>query len=110
MRLGLDQIMAVDDCDVVDFEVPEWGGVIGLKPLSIGDREKCEKASMSDGSTNNHAMAMMVSLSVVDEKGEQMFTDAKVNDLKKKKAEIIARIFKKCLEINTPDVDEEGNG
>jgi len=64
--------------------VPEWGGTVRVRELTGAERDLYEAAlvRMQKGGkhslTMDNARARLVSLSVIDEKGSRIFTDADV--------------------------------
>lgn len=106
--LTADQILAADDANNIEVQVDEWGGSVLLRPLTIEQRELVEKASRGDGATNNHTIALLVSLSLVNEDGSSMFKKEDVLKLKKKSARVVARLFNEASKLNGLD-GSEGN-
>lgn len=106
--LTADEILSADDSSNVEVDVPEWGGSVLLRPLSIEQRELVEKAGRGDGATNNHTIALLVSLSLVNEDGSAMFKKEDVLKLKKKSAKVVAKLFNEASKLNGLD-GAEGN-
>lgn len=46
--LTLDQIAAIDDRQVVDVEVEEWGGTVQIRPLTLQQINQCTKRAQDE--------------------------------------------------------------
>lgn len=90
MALTRDQILSANTAPVItEVDVPEWGGKVAIRVLSGRQRERFENA------INNHSnlRALLVSLSVCDEKGSPIFSEADVNVLGEKSGKALKRVF-----------------
>ncbi len=85
------KILAADDLEIVDFDVPEWGVVLKLKPLPLGVVQK-----MND----KNAVASMLVNSIVNEDGSNMFTMSEFAELKNKSAMVLKKITDEINKIN----------
>lgn len=96
MILGRDQILAADDLKREQVEVPEWGGTVIVAALSGTQRDAWEASIVtSEGRPNLRNMrAKLVSVSVVDEAGQQIFSAADVEALGAKSAAALERVAK----------------
>ncbi len=94
MLLTADQILQADDSPTEIVSVPEWGGEVKVRTLNGRERDVFE-ASVNDGKQTNFAniRARLVSLSVCDEKGDRIFSDAQVDILGKRSAKALDRVF-----------------
>lgn len=110
--LTKDAILAAKDLQVVDVDVPEWGGKVQLRPMTAGEREVFEQeivSNMNSKNRPNNIRAFLVHLSLVDEQGNLLFTKEEVDALGKKSAVVLNRLALKCQEINgmtTKEVEE----
>lgn len=68
--LNREQILGAPDLQFQNLDVPEWGGQVRIRQLSMLDVEHI------NSSTNNNTrkMALAVALSIVDDDGKQLFT------------------------------------
>lgn len=110
MALNKAKILAADDNKLDKVNVPEWGGEVFLKVLSGTDRDAFEEA-YSEQKMKNFRSRFLV-LTLCDEKGERLFTEAEVEELGKKSAVVLARLFDKAWSLNAfrnEDVEELGN-
>jgi len=97
--LTRDQILSADDSVYEDVNVPEWGGVVRIRGLSGSERDRFED-SIVNNKVGKHARqnmknirAKLVALTVIDAKGETLFTLKDVEALGKKSAAALDRCF-----------------
>jgi hypothetical protein len=76
------------------YDVPEWGGAVKLRPLSLAQRDELTKKSTVNGQTDG---ATIVRLLVVYGVVEPVLTD---DILKEKAYAVVDRIAKKIMELN----------
>ena len=110
--LSRDEILEVEDIERADVECPEWGGTVLVRGLTAqqyigmgfdlrgeGDTINAEKAK--------EMMPMIVSMGVIDEDGERLFTEGDVKKLAHKSFGPIERISSKILELSGLSTEEE---
>lgn len=110
MALSKSKILAANDNKLDTVEVPEWGGEVCVKVLSGTDRDAFEEA-YSEQKMKNFRSRFLV-LTLCDEKGERLFTEKEVDELGKKSAVVLARLFDKAWALNAfrnEDVEQLGN-
>lgn len=102
-----DEIWAVDDNLYGYVEVPEWGNKkVRIRALSASERDKYEqslgrmdkKGNMVPDLTNQRAR--LVALSIVDGKGNRLFSDTEVLKLGSKSAKTINRIYEAAAKLS----------
>lgn len=112
--LSRDAILAVDDVQYEDVEVPEWGGKVRVKSLTGKERDGLE-ASMIVGKGKNanvnlsNLRAKLVARAVVDENGKRVFGDDDIAALGAKSAAALTRVYEvaqRLSGITQEDVDE----
>lgn len=94
--LSKEQILSADDLPSEDVEVKEWGGSVRVRALTGFERDRFELSVTQDarGKRNlDNVRARLVSLSLVDEEGKRMFTEAEVKALGAKSAKALDRLF-----------------
>lgn len=114
MMLTREAILASQDIKTERVEVPEWGGYVWVKGLSAHEREQFELAATfeRDGQRQvswGQLQARLVAMTVVDEHGERLFSDADVAILATKSAQAIMRIFavaQRLAALRAEDLDE----
>lgn len=109
MALSKAKILAAKDVKTEQVPVPEWGGEVYIKTLSGTERDAFEDAYSSDKMKNFRVRFLVLTL--CDEKGERLFSDSEVDELGKKSASVISKLFEKAWAVNAfraEDVDSLG--
>ncbi len=96
--LTREAILGASDIKTEDVEVPEWGGTVRVRGLSATERDAFEQATVAIKGKKVKASflnirARIVSLSVVDEDGNRMFTESDIKALGEKSAAPMDRIY-----------------
>jgi ABC-type branched-subunit amino acid transport system ATPase component len=103
-RLSKNDILSADDLKHEDVEVPEWGGTVTVRTFTGDERDKFEASLIGpDGkakATLAGVRAKLVSLTVIDEKGELLFSEADVGKLGRKSAKALDRVFSAAQKLN----------
>lgn len=76
------------------FPVPEWGGAVKLRPLSLAQRDELTKLSTVDGQTDGQKIVRLLVLYGVS---EPPLTD---EILQEKAYAVVDRIAKRVMELN----------
>lgn len=100
MILSRDQILSAPDLDREEFAVPEWGGSIFIRVLSLAERYEFERRFSDPNGKPVDAVVLLVALCVCDEHGRALFTAADVEVLKSKNADVILRISQAASRLN----------
>lgn len=116
--LSREQILSADDLKTLDVHVPEWGGDVRLRALTGEERDKFEASFtvQRGGKTKQNVAnfrARLVSMCIVNERGERMFNPADINALGRKSVSALQRVFNACNEMNglsEEDVEELTEG
>jgi putative heme iron utilization protein len=102
--LSAEEILGANDLEPVEVEVPEWGGVVRLRPMTAEQViEYQEKVKSGD---KRHGAIIMVGMCVVNEDNEPAFTEVQVRQLGKKSLAALQRIQRAALKIN--GLDDKG--
>jgi hypothetical protein len=109
-------ILAADDLEYEELEVPQWGGTVRIRALSGTERDAFENSMYQQRGKDlvrnaANIRAKLVARSVVDDEGERIFADQDVNALGKKSAAALDRIFEvaaRLSRINEDDVEAMG--
>ena len=96
--LTREQILAADDLQTEEVNIPEWGGVVLVRALSGAERDALEasmvrKNGKSMSVNMDNFRAKLVSMCVINESGKRIFTQADVKELSKKSASALDKIF-----------------
>lgn len=112
MTLSRDQILAADDLETREVDVPEWGGTVKVKALTGKERDAYE-ASLRVTRGNQTAVdtsnlrAKLVGRALVDDEGKRVFTDQDINALGGKSALVLDRLFDIVAEMSGLNESEE---
>lgn len=108
--LTREKILSAHDMKTVIVHVPEWDGDVSVRTLSAAERDNYEagfvgqkidgeNATLDKGGMIN-LRARLVSWTVVNEQGENIFTEEDVVELGKKNAAAVDRIFDAARKIS----------
>jgi hypothetical protein len=87
--LSRDQILQAQDLRSEEVSVPEWGGVIRVRELAAGERERIAGlVTAHDGRSRE----IMVALTAIDGDGNQLFSLDDIEELAKKGEAAIQRV------------------
>ncbi|MEW5248916.1 hypothetical protein [Microbulbifer discodermiae] len=104
LLLNREQILGAKDLRYEDVEVPEWGGSVRVCTLSGSGRDQFEAYCVAAGRNGagglDNVRATVVSLVVVDEKGERLFSKRDVEALGRKSASALDRVFEVAQRLN----------
>lgn len=94
--LTKEQIFQADDLKSELVKTPEWGGEVYVRSLTGTDRDAFEQ-SLLDLDTKEvnlvNARSKLCALTIVDEKGKRLFSEADVVKLGKKNGIVLGRIY-----------------
>ncbi len=98
--LTKEAILAANDLPTERVAVPEWGGDVLVRTMTGADRDAFEASLIGKEGRMDNVRARLVSLTLCDDKGERLFTDAEVAELGKKSAKALDRVFAVAQRIN----------
>ena len=99
--LKREAILAASDLGTADVEVPEWGGSIRVRQMTL--RERGEFAKRATGEDGAVVGAWLVSAVAVDEAGAPIFKPDDVKDLEKRSWKALDRVVAAILKLNRLD-------
>jgi hypothetical protein len=105
--LKREAILAANDVEVRDVEVPEWGGAIRVRSMTVAERN--EFAARAGKESNISVGTWLVSRLAIDEEGNPVFKPEDVAALEAKNAKALDRLVSAVLQLNSVDekkVDE----
>jgi hypothetical protein len=110
------EILQAGDLEIEDVEVPEWGGVVRVRGLTGEERDALEMAMITRKGKSieiqgSNFRARLVAMSVVDERGERIFSDSDVAALGNKSGHALQRVFEVAQRLSgfsEADVEELG--
>lgn len=115
MALTREQILALQDLDVEEFDVPEWNDTVYLRNWTGRERDKFEQEFTGDRANGkfHNIRASVAALTLSDDSGKRLFTEADIITLGGKSGAALDRIFTRACQKNhllAPDIEKlEGN-
>lgn len=118
MTLNKQDILEADDIVKELVEVKEWGGEVWVRGMNGAERDKFEASIVQtrgkDTTVNMvNIRAKLASMTICDEKGNRLFSDADIVKLSTKSAHALQRVFavaQKLSGIGEDDVKELAEG
>lgn len=111
-KLSKKDIVAAQDIEFAEVDVPEWGGIVTIKTLTGRERDAFE-ASMIQGVGKaqridmQNVRAKFCSLIIVDpETHERMFLKPEIEKLAEKSAPALQRVYDKGMEMSKFNQEE----
>lgn len=104
MSLTKAQILAVNDFGLLEVPVPEWGGSVFIRVISVGDRDSYELEYSQTGGNIPDFRTKFLAKCLADDKGQRLFTDAEIEMLRERNSRVMHRLFREALKHN--DLDE----
>jgi hypothetical protein len=116
MSLTREAILACTDVQIKPVRVEAWGGDVYVRSLTGAERDKWESSNViRDRKSGTYDVkienlrARLVTLSVCDDKGVRLFTDADVKEIGQKNAAVLAQLYDvaaKLSGITKEDLDD----
>jgi hypothetical protein len=97
--LSRDEILAADDLPTETVTVKSWGGEVRVRALSGAEMEEFSTWQETAKPGKVLAMAGYIAMSVVDAKGERVFTLEDAPALAKKSQKALADVFKAAMKL-----------
>lgn len=113
MLLTKEDILKVEDLDYEEVEVPEWGGTVRIRCLTAAERDSFEASIYEIRGTGDPRLirenfrANLVARTLVDEKGNRLFSDKEIALLGKKNAKALNRLFGIAQRLNALTKEDE---
>ena len=108
--LNFDDILAKQDKEFEDVEIPEWGGTVRIAAMSGTDRDRWELSMMQADDKSERGFRMnfdaysrvrLVALCLVDDNFERVFvTDEQVKALGQKSGAVMDRLYGIAQRVN----------
>lgn len=95
-------LLALNDRQYEDIEVPEWGCTLRVGTMGVLDRVRVESSAAKMDSPEGNAafQATVVQLTAYNGDGALLFTPEDIPQLQQKSATAIARLFGAALRVN----------
>lgn len=101
--LKREAVLNTVDLLTTDVAVPEWGGTIRIRQMTVAERGEFVRRTTGDGAAL--AGAWMVAALVVDENGAPVFKPEDVAALEKRSYKVMDRIVGEILKLNRLNED-----
>lgn len=99
--LTKDQILAADDLGLLKLTVPEWGGDVYIRVMTVGERDAYENEWQRKRETGvDDFRTKFLVRCLVDEKGNRLFDNGDVTRLAQKSARVMNRVWMAAMEHN----------
>lgn len=99
--LTKDQILAADDLGLLQVTVPEWGGDVYIRVMTVGERDAYEREWIGKRETGiENFRAKFLARCLCDEHGKRLFTDEEVGLLAAKNARTCSTLWAKAMTHN----------
>ena len=111
MSLTAEQILAADDMGLKKVTVPEWGGDVFIRVMSVGERDEYERMwiGQKDKGIDNFRTKYLARCLCHPENGERLFDEQGIEQLAKKSSAVVSKLFEKAMKHNNmteSDVEE----
>jgi hypothetical protein len=101
MTLTADQILSADDMGLKKLSVPEWGGDVYIRILTVGARDEYERMWIGKKETGiENFRSEYLARCLCNEKGELLFP-GKADQIATKSGAIVSRLFDAALAHNS---------
>lgn len=99
--LTAEQILAADDAGLLKVEVPEWGGDVYVRVMSVGERDSYERMWIGKRETGvENFRTEYLARVLCDEKGKLLFTRQQMDALASKSGAVMGRLFDAAMRHN----------
>jgi hypothetical protein len=103
--LTRDAILSVDDRPTEQVDVPEWGGHVLVSTMTGQERDRFEASLLDEKGQNRSAnmdnlRARLATLCCVDDDGNRLFSQSDIEELGRKSALALNRIFTAAQRLN----------
>ncbi|MBF0438305.1 MAG: hypothetical protein HQL93_04200 [Magnetococcales bacterium] len=110
MGLNREQILDAVDLKTVAVDIPEWGGSVNIRTFTgaVRDEFMTTMKEKQNGPVVD-ASALLVSLSVVGDDGQRLFSKADLTTINGKSGLVIGRLANEIMKLNQmgPEGDKE---
>lgn len=100
MRLTAESILSVQDLPIKSIAVPEWGGDVSYRAITLEELRKWEDAVNTEGVKPDEMMAHLLVLSLCDENGVLLFKPEDAKSLVGKNGQAVKSLYEACCALN----------
>lgn len=101
MALTAEQILAADDLGLKKVSVPEWGGDVYIRVMSVGERDTYERMWIGkrDSGIDNFRTQYLARV-LCDDKGKLLFSRDQIDALAAKSGAVMGTLFDVAMKHN----------
>jgi hypothetical protein len=97
--MNREQILAKRTTRVVPIEVPEWGGTVHLRGLTVGERDRIDQFVQDAKQKLAGFRSLVLSLCLCDADGKRLFNDGQRAELDTIDAGVAERLFTAAMPL-----------
>ena len=99
--LTADQILKADDAKLLEVDVPEWGGSVYIRVMSVGERDSYERMWIGKRETGvDNFRTEYLARVICNEDGKLLFSREQIAALSNKSGSVMARLFDAAMKHN----------
>jgi len=112
MTLTAEDILKADDAGLKKVAVPEWGGDVYIRVMTVGERDSYERQWIGKKETGiANFRTQYLARVLCDEAGKLLFTAEQTDALAQKSGAVMGRLFDAAMKHNSmteEDVEQLG--
>lgn len=94
------QILSVVDSELRKIEVPEWGGEVMIRAMSLKEKDVLDRLFDKPNLTDSDFMSHVMVVGVCDEAGQPIFTEDDIPGLLARNLFVVRRIVSDWRKLN----------
>jgi len=99
--LSINDIINAEDCEMIEADVPEWGGIVFLKVLTGKERESLFAKVNAAKNEGKYFSPDLVAMCLCDQTGEGLCrTEGTIKAIRGKSSIVIERLAQIAVELN----------
>jgi hypothetical protein len=99
MTMNREQILAKRSTRIVTVEVPEWGGTVHLRALTVGERDRLDQFVQDSKQKVSGFRSLVLSLCLCDADGNRLFADRQREEIDGLDASVVERLFAAAMPL-----------
>ena len=94
------QILSASDSDFCEVSVPEWGGEVRIRAMSLREKDTLDRLFKKEDLTDSEFMSHVLLVGVCDETGQPIFTSDDIPGLLDRNLSVVRRIVAAWRKLN----------
>ena len=94
------QILSASDSDFSEVSVPEWGGEVRIRAMSLREKDTLDRLFKKEDLTDSEFMSHVLLVGVCDETGQPIFTSDDIPGLLDRNLSVVRRIVAAWRKLN----------